>query len=79
MSDATPAYSVGTLIIALQTLMLGRPGGVFAETSRDWEKFVAVLGHPLVWLFFGGFVLAAGMAAAGIRQEFFRKLTARGK
>lgn len=66
MSDAMPAFSVGILVIALKLLLLGKAGGVYATTTRDWEDFVAVLGHPLVWLFFGGFVLAAGMAATGI-------------
>jgi sodium-dependent dicarboxylate transporter 2/3/5 len=77
MSDAMPAYSVGILVIALQILLLGRAGGVFATTSRDWEEFVAVLGHPLVWLFFGGFVLAAGMAAVGIDRWIANRILAR--
>ena len=66
VTEAVPAFAVGILVIALQILLLGKPGGVYAQTSRDWEQYVAVIGHPLVWLFFGGFVLAAGMAATGI-------------
>jgi sodium-dependent dicarboxylate transporter 2/3/5 len=77
MSDAMPAYSVGILVIALKTLLLGRAGGVFATTSHDWEEFVAVLGHPLVWLFFGGFVIAAGMAAVGIDRWIANRILAK--
>ena len=66
VTEAMPAFAVGILVIALQILLLGKAGGVYAQTAKDWEQFVAVIGHPLVWLFFGGFVLAAGMAATGI-------------
>jgi len=66
VSEAVPAFSVGILIIGLQILLLGKPGGVFATTERDWEQFVMVLGHPLIWLFFGGFVMAAGLARTGL-------------
>lgn len=77
LTDAMPAFAVGILIIALQMLLLGKAGGVYATTSRDWEQFVAVLGHPLVWLFFGGFVLAAGMAATGIDRWLAKRMLAR--
>lgn len=69
VSDAVPAFAVGILIIGLQIALLGRPGGVFATSDKDWEQFVTVLGHPLVWLFFGGFVLAAGMSRAQLDQR----------
>jgi sodium-dependent dicarboxylate transporter 2/3/5 len=69
VTEAIPAYAVGILVIGLQIALLGRPGGVFAETARDWEQFVVVIGHPLVWLFFGGFVLAAGMARTGLDRQ----------
>jgi sodium-dependent dicarboxylate transporter 2/3/5 len=66
VTEAVPAFAVGILVIGLQIALLGKPGGVFAESPRDWEQFVVVIGHPLVWLFFGGFVLAAGMARTGL-------------
>lgn len=66
LSETIPAFAVGILIIALQVLLLDRPGGTLAEDGRSWEAHVFVLGHPLVWLFFGGLVLAAGMARCGI-------------
>jgi len=77
ITDAIPAFSVGILIIGLQILLLGRPGGVFAKTAKDWEQFVMVLGHPLIWLFFGGFVMAAGLARTGLDRELAARLMAR--
>lgn len=61
VSETIPAFAVGILVIALQVLLLGDP------TSGDaWERHVLVLGHPLIWLFFGGLVLAAGMSQTGV-------------
>lgn len=77
VTDLVPAYAVGLLVIAMEIALLGRPQGVFAETSKDWEQFVGVLGHPLVWLFFGGFVLAAGMERCGLDRLIARRLLGR--
>lgn len=77
LSDTIPAYSVGILVIALKIALLGRPDGVFAKSSKDWEQFVMVLGHPLVWLFFGGFVLAAGMSHCGLDRLLAKGLLKR--
>ncbi len=69
VTEAIPAFAVGIGVIGLQIALLGRPGGVFAETPRDWEQFVAVLGHPLIWLFFGGFVLAGGLSQSRLDRR----------
>ncbi|HSG89093.1 MAG TPA: DASS family sodium-coupled anion symporter [Pseudomonadales bacterium] len=62
LTEAMPAFAVGLLVIGLQVLLLGDPAGA----EPDWERHVLVLGHPLIWLFFGGLVLAAGMRGTGI-------------
>ncbi|MGV3485435.1 MAG: SLC13 family permease [Planctomycetaceae bacterium] len=59
ITEAIPAFAVGLLVIGLEIAILGRPGGVFATDADDWERFIGVWGSPLIWLFFGGFVLAA--------------------
>ncbi len=69
VTEAIPAFAVSVLVIGLGVLLLGKPGGAFAETASDWEGFVTVLGSPLIWLFFGGFVLAAGVAKAGLSRQ----------
>jgi len=73
--EVIPAYAVGILVIALQILLLGNPdAGVFAVESDDWETFVVVLGHPLIWLFFGGFVLSAAASRTGLDLSLARRL-----
>lgn len=66
VTEAMPAFAVSLLAIGLNIAILGRPGGVFAETSHDWERFIAPWGSPLIWLFFGGFVLAAAAERTGL-------------
>ena len=78
VTGAIAAFAVGILVIALNIALLGNPDeGVFAQTRKDWEQFVEILGHPLVWLFFGGFVLAAGMARTGLDRWIASRLLAR--
>lgn len=69
VTEVIPAFAVGILVIALNVALLGRPNGVFAQSASDWEQFVLVLGNPLIWLFFGGFVLAAGMERCGLDRR----------
>ncbi len=70
VTEAIPPFATGMLVIGLKVFLLGNPDAeVFATSSRDWERFVVVIGHPLVWLFFGGFVLAAGMARTGLDRR----------
>ena len=66
ISEAIPAFAVAVLIIGLEVVVLGMPGGFFAapgDTSA-WQQFVAPWASPLMWLFLGGFVLAAGAERA---------------
>jgi len=69
VTETLPAFAVGILVIGLKIALLGKPGGVFAQDSHDWEAFVQVLGHPLIWLFFGGFILASGAAKTGLDRQ----------
>jgi len=66
VTEAVPAFAVSLLVIALQVLLLARPGSSLAASPDAWETYVRVLGHPLIWLFLGGLVLAAGMAHTGL-------------
>lgn len=77
VTDAIPAFAVGILIIAMQIALLGKPGGVLATTEHDWENYPAVMGNPLIWLFFAGFVLAAGMGRTGIDRWLAGKILPR--
>ncbi len=65
VTEVVPAFAVGILVIALNVALLGKP----AQAGSQWEQHVQVIGHPLIWLFFGGFVLAAGMERCGLDRR----------
>ncbi len=70
VSEAIPAFAVGILVIALEVVLLGRP----ADSGGEWKNYVIVWGHPLIWLFFGGLVLAAGAAKTGLDRWLASKV-----
>jgi len=77
VTEAIPAYATALLLIALEIALLGRPGGSFAEGAKDWEMFVRPFGSPVIWLFFGGFVLAKGASRTGIDRRMASALLGR--
>lgn len=62
VTEAMPAFAVALLVIGLQVVILGTPGGVWAEVGETnaWTTFVRPWASPTMWLFLGGFVLAHG-------------------
>lgn len=68
-TEAIPAFAVALLVIGLQIVILGKPSDVGAS-DLQWESFAATLGSPLIWLFFGGFVLAAAAEKTGLNRWF---------
>jgi solute carrier family 13 (sodium-dependent dicarboxylate transporter), member 2/3/5 len=64
VTEAIPAFAVGLAVIGLEIAILGREGGPFATSPDHWKIFIEPWGSPLIWLFFGGFVLARGIGAS---------------
>lgn len=72
MTEAIPAFAVAILIMAMEIAILGRPGGVFATGKDDWIQFVRPWASPVIWLFFGGFVLAEAAGKTQLDRWFSR-------
>ncbi|MCF7808784.1 MAG: DASS family sodium-coupled anion symporter [Candidatus Marinimicrobia bacterium] len=72
LTEAIPAFAVAILIIALEILILGEPGGVFAKGPNDWQMFVAPWASPIMWLFLGGFVLGQAAQSTGLDRMMAR-------
>lgn len=68
ISEAIPAFAVAVLVIGLEVVVLGMPGGFFAPSgdTKAWQQFVEPWASPLMWLFLGGFVLAEGTEKTGL-------------
>ncbi|MCK4577222.1 MAG: DASS family sodium-coupled anion symporter, partial [Candidatus Marinimicrobia bacterium] len=71
-TEAIPAFSVALVVIALEIMILGKPDGVFASTSTDWEIFLRPWGSPIIWLFFAGLVLGEAAQTTGLDRLFSR-------
>ncbi len=70
VTEAIPAFAVAVLILSLEIAILGRPGGVYAQDPNDWQIFVRPWSSPIIWLFMGGFILAAAAAKTGLDRWF---------
>lgn len=77
VSEAIPAFAVALLVIGLEIAILGRPGGVFATKAGDWTMFVEPWSSPVIWLFFGGFVLAHAAGKTGLDRWLSRLVLGR--
>jgi len=77
MTEAIPAFATALVVIGLEIAILGRPDGVFAETANDWEMFVRPWSSPLIWLFFGGFILAAAATKTRLDRWLVRNVLAK--
>lgn len=73
VTEAMPAFAVSLLAIGLEIALLGR----VADNESDWEKYVATWGSPLVWLFFGGFILAAAAKKTQLDRWLARQVLSR--
>lgn len=77
ITEGMPAFAVGLLVIGLAVVMLGRSIGVAEGSTGDWEKYLATWGSPLIWLFFGGFVLAQAAEKTGLSTWISRNILGR--
>lgn len=67
VTEAIPAHAVGLLIIGLAALIDGLTPS--DAPTADWIAPLHALGDPLIWLFLGGFFLAAGMERCGLDRR----------
>jgi solute carrier family 13 (sodium-dependent dicarboxylate transporter), member 2/3/5 len=55
ITEAIPAFSVAILVIALEIAILGD----LDNQPDGWKVYVETWSSPLIWLFFGGLVMAS--------------------
>ena len=74
ISEAMPAFAVALLVVGLQILVLGQPGGVYAAAGdmEAWQEFAEVWAAPPMWLFFAGLVMAKSAERTGLADWLAR-------
>lgn len=73
VTEALPLFATALLVIGLEVILLANPGnwaGIGFETgpSPAYQTFLAPLADPIIWLFLGGFLIAAAAVKEGVDQ-----------
>ncbi|MEM9079697.1 MAG: DASS family sodium-coupled anion symporter [Verrucomicrobiota bacterium] len=66
VTEAIPAFAVALLVMALNIFALTPTGGSEVTT---WPQVLAPWASPILWLFFGGFVLAGAASKVGLDRR----------
>lgn len=66
LTEAIPAYATAMLVMALEILFLSTATG---SELWEWSSILAVWGSPLIWLFFGGFLIAESFRQVGLDRR----------
>jgi sodium-dependent dicarboxylate transporter 2/3/5 len=77
MLEPVPIYATSLLVIFLQIMLLSREGVLAAGGWADFETssftiFTNTLAHPILLLFLGGFMLAAGAVKCNLDKTLTR-------
>lgn len=59
ISEAIPAFAVSLLVIALEIVLLGFQDFDFQNSPKEWKVYLEPWSSPLIFLFLGGFIMAA--------------------
>ena len=75
LTEAIPSYATAMLIMGLELLFLSTA----TDPSKDWAwmEILEVWGSPLIWLFFGGFLIAEAFREAGLDRITAKLILAR--
>ncbi len=71
VSEALPLFATGLVIVGLEIILLGNPGGwpglgYEAAPTPSYQEFLAPAADPILVLFFGGFLLARACVKEGV-------------
>jgi len=71
MTEALPLFVTSLLVIGLEIILLANPGGwrglgFEREPSVEWSSILSAAAHPILLLFFGGFLLARAAVKEGV-------------
>ncbi len=72
--EIVPLYTTSLMVVILEILMLGRPGGVMGMDKSGYTMFLTPFSSPIIMLFFGGLTMAVALSKYGIDKLVARKL-----
>lgn len=72
-----PLYVTSFVIVILEVILLGRPGGPLALGGKEYAIFLTPFFNPVVVLFLGGFVMAQAVKRYGLDERISRGILRR--
>lgn len=75
--EILPLYATSLLVVLLETFFLTKAGGIFGLEENSSSLFLSPFANPVIILFMGGFVLAAGLHKHGVDRWVAARLLAR--
>ncbi len=76
-TEAVPLFITSFVIVALEVITLGLPGGPLGFSKGEYAKFINPLFSPVIMLLLGGFALAAGLQKYGLGEVLITKIIAK--
>jgi solute carrier family 13 (sodium-dependent dicarboxylate transporter), member 2/3/5 len=72
--EIIPLYATSLMVVILEILLLGRPGGDLNMGPGGYTVFLEPFASPVIMLFLGGFILAAAMHKHRVDRVIARRL-----
>jgi sodium-dependent dicarboxylate transporter 2/3/5 len=72
-----PLYVTSFIIVILEVILLGRPGGPLGLDGKGYAIFLTPFFDPVVVLFLGGFVMARAVKRYGLDERISRGILRR--
>jgi len=66
ITEAIPPFATAIMVIVMSVYILGNPGAGHELTDIDYRIFLNPVASPVLFLFFGGFILAAAATKHGL-------------
>jgi len=66
ITEAIPPFATAIMVIVMSVYILGNPGIGHELTDLDYRIFLSPVASPVLFLFFGGFILAAAATKHGL-------------
>lgn len=72
--EVLPLFATSVVVVVMEILLLAKPGGVLGMDKGGYKQFLVPFGSPIIFLFFGGFIIAKAMHKYHLDRLIARKL-----
>jgi solute carrier family 13 (sodium-dependent dicarboxylate transporter), member 2/3/5 len=73
-TELIPLHATSLFVILLEIILLSSPRGFLGSADVDYEVFLSPFSQPVIFLFLGGFVMAAALHKYDLDKEIAERL-----